>query len=434
MRQIPDSDEVSVMSGGISRRTVLRGLGVTMALPWLESLPAWGTSPHNAGPFPKRFAVMFMGNGISGNHWWARGLGDEMSLGRSLAPLLPLKRKITVINGLFNKPAVGRGIHPAQTGNLLSGVPIRKGPVVRSGITVDQVLANGVGRETPRSSLVLACEPPVTGSHETKYSMVYSSHISWQRADSPIPNEVSPALAFDSLFRNRGALRHLSILDRVRDRAASLRRSVSSRDTIVLDEYLTSVRELETRVERMRPAFTMERPRRGLPEDLREHTRLMCDIIALALQTDTTRIATLLLARDVSSLRYPFLDVRDDHHSASHDDLSDGYERIVRFHVTQLAYLAGRLDAMKEGGRTVLDNCCVLWLSNMWSGWKHDNMKLPVVLAGGLGGTLETGRALNYLYAGDENRKLCSLYLSIMDRMGVTLERFGDATTRLAGL
>jgi hypothetical protein len=428
---------------GLSRRTVLRGVGVAMALPWLESLPAWGAT------FPKRFAVLFMGNGINGNHWWAKGSGAEMRLGKSLAPLEPLKSKINVINGLFNQPAVGMGIHPGQTGNLLSGVPIQKGPSVRSGITVDQVLANRLAQETPQASLVLACEHPMTGFHETNFSMKYSSHISWQSADSPAPNEVYPSLAFDSLFENRGSLRDQSILDRVKERAESLARTVSSTDKVKLDEYLTSVREVETRVERMRDAkdkaddlawhnggtvFTMERPQNGLPEDLREHTRLMCDIIALAFQTDKTRIASLLLARDLSSLHYPFLDVRDGHHAASHDDLSDGYERISRFHVSQLAYLAGKLDAMPEGEGSVLDNSCLLWLSNMWSGWKHDNMKLPVVTAGSLGGTLVTGRSLDYLNAGDDRRKLCSLYLSIMDRMGVTLDRFGDADTHLAGL
>jgi hypothetical protein len=160
----------------------------------------------------------------------------------------------------------------------------------------------------------------------------------------------------------------------------------------------------------------------------------MCDIIALAFQSDKTRVASLLLCRDLSSLYYPFLDVREGHHSASHNDLSEGYERISRFHLSQLAYLATRLDAMPEGEGTVLDHSCLLFLSNMWSGWKHDNMKLPVVTAGGLGGTLETGRTLEYLYAGDDNRKLCSLYLSLMDRMGVRLDRFGDSETRLAGL
>jgi hypothetical protein len=160
----------------------------------------------------------------------------------------------------------------------------------------------------------------------------------------------------------------------------------------------------------------------------------MRDIIALAFQTDKTRVASLLLCRDLSSLYYPFLDVCDGHHSASHNDLSDGYERICRFHLGQLAYLAQKLDSMPEGEGTVLDNSCLLFLSNMWSGWKHDNMKLPVVTAGGLGGALQTGRALDYLYAGDDNRKLCSLYLSIMDKMGVPLPHFGDANTRLANL
>ena len=166
----------------------------------------------------------------------------------------------------------------------------------------------------------------------------------------------------------------------------------------------------------------------GLPEDIREHMRLMCDIVALAFQTDKTRVATLLLCRDLSGLFYPFLDVRDAHHPASHDDLSDGYERVSRYYCSQLAYLAGRLDAMPEGEGTVLDNSCLLFLSNMWSGNKHDNTKLPVLTVGGLGGTLETGRVLDYFDTGDDNRSVCSLYLSLMDRMGVKLDRFGDAT------
>jgi Protein of unknown function (DUF1552) len=443
----------------VSRRVVLRGAGVAMALPWLESVNVWGAAAEtsaaaNGGAsaavaFPKRFAVMFMGNGINGNHWWAKGQGDQMKLGKTLEPLEPVKKKINVINGLFNKPAVGMGIHPGQTGNLLSGVPIQKGAIIHGGISMDQVLANRVGQETAQPSLVLACEQPMTGYHETNFSMAYSSHISWQSADSPVPNELYPSLAFDSLFENRGSLRNQSILDRVKERAEKLSSKVSASDQGKLDEYLTSVREVEKRIERMRaekdkaeerandrgrPLLTMQRPDNGLPEDLREHARLMCDIIALAFQTDKTRIVSLLLARDLSSLYYPFLDVREGHHSASHNDLSDGYERISRFHLSQLAYLATKLDAMPEGEGTVLDNCCLMWLSNMWAGWKHDNMKVPVVLVGGLGGALETGRSLDYLPAGDDNRKLCSLYLSIMDRMGVKLNHFGDAETRLAGL
>jgi hypothetical protein len=409
-------------------------------------MPAFGATTAAA---PKRLAVIFMGNGINGNHWWAKGSGAEMKLSKSLEPLEPVKKKINVINGLFNQPAVGKGIHPGQTGNLLSGVPIQKGAIVRGGITFDQVLANQIGQDTAQSSLVLAIEQPMTGYHETNFSMAYSSHISWYSAESPVPNELYPSLAFDSLFENRGSLRNQSILDRVRDRAQEISAKVSSTDRNKIDEYLTSVREVERRIEGMRkekeradaraaktgqPALTMQRPENGLPEDLREHSRLMVEIMAMAFQTDRTRIATLLLSRDLSGLYYPFLEVRGDHHSASHDDLSDGYERITRFHLTSFANLAKKLDAMPEGEGTVLDNCCLMFLSNMWAGWKHDNMKLPVVLAGGLGGTLETGRALDYLYDGDDNRKVCSLYLSLMDRFGVKLDRFGDAETRLAKL
>ena len=432
-------------SGRISRRAVLRGAGVTIALPWLESFPALGNTVSSSA-FPKRFGVLFMGNGVNENHWSAEGSGAAMKLSKTLSVLEPLKQKINVIDGLFNKAATGQGIHPAQTGSLLSGAQIKKGAIIRSGISVDQMIASRVGQDTPQSSIVLACEQPMTGYHETNFSMAYSSHISWRTADSPIPVEVYPSLAFDNLFENRGSLRNISILDRAKDRAEALSRKISSGDKVKLDEYLTSVREVEKRVQGLRkkgqdaakpqsePTATMERPANGLPDDLRDHTRLMCDLIAIAFQTDRTRVASLLLARDLSALYYPFLEVKKGHHSASHYNDSPEYERISRFHLSQFAYLAEKLDNMPEGEGSVLDNSCLMFLSNMWVGRTHDNSRLPVVLAGGLGGALETGRTLNYLPSCDEDRKMCSLYLSIMDRMGVRLERFGDADNRLRSL
>ncbi len=436
----------------ISRRTFLRGVGVAMALPWLESIAVWGGDAAKDGApglLPRRFAALFMGNGINSQHWWAKGSGADMELGKSLQPMAPLKTKMNFITGLFNKHATGVGIHPGQTGNILSGASLQRGAVLKGDISMDQVLANHLGQETVQPSMVLGCEQPITGYHETNFSMAYSSHISWQNATSPVPMEVYPSLAFDSLFDNRGSRRNQSILDRVRDEAARLSRRVSRGDKAKLDEYLTSVREVETRIERVRArketaearardhgrtAFTMPRPDNGLPEDIREHMRLMCDIVALGFQTDKTRVATLLLCRDLSGLFYPFLDVRTAHHPASHDDQSDAYERVSRYYCGQLAYLASRLEAMPEGEGTVLDNSCLLFISSMWSGSKHDSSKVPVLLAGGLGGTLETGRVLDYTDQGDDNRKLCSLYLSIMDRMDVRLERFGDADSRLAGI
>ena len=419
-----------------------------MALPWLESLDALADTAAPAA-FPKRFGVVFLGCGVNEDHWSAEGAGAAMKLSKTLEPLEPLKQKINIIDGLYVKALTGQGIHPGQTGSLLSGAHISKGAIIHSGISVDQVIANHVGSDTPQPSIVLACDQPMTGYHETNFSLAYSSHISWQTPDSPVPVEVYPSLAWDNLFDNRGSLLNVSILDRVKDRVEKLNRRVSSPDKSKLDEYLTSVREVEKRVESVRKtkdhaddaararntvAATMERPANGLPEDLRDHARLMCDIIAIAFQTNQTRVASLIISRDLSAMYYPFLDVKDGHHAASHNNNSDAYERIARFHVSQYAYLASKLDSMQEGDGTVLDHTCLMFLSNLWIGRKHDNFRLPLVLAGGLGGTLETGRTLNYLNAGEDNRKMCSLYLSLMDRFGVKLEQFGDARERLESL
>jgi len=444
------ADQSNSSPARISRRAILRGVGVTMALPWLESFAAKASTVGvGADAFPKRFAVVFLGCGVNEDHWGSEGSGPEMKLSKSLSPLEPLKSKINVIHGLFNKGATGLGIHPPQTGSLLTGATLTKGPVLHSGVSVDQMIANRVGQETLQPSLALACEQPITGFHETNFSLAYSSHISWQSPDSPVPNEIYPSLAFDMLFENRGSLLNLSILDRVKERAERLSRKISSSDNAKLDEFMTSVREVEKRVDGMRkakdkaddlarlqsrPVWSMERPANGLPEDLREHAKLMLDLIAIAFQTDKTRVATLLISRDLSAMYYPFLDVRQAHHGASHANNNDEYERITRWHVSQFAYLASKLDSMPEGAGTVLDNSCLMFLSNLWIGRTHDNSRLPMALAGGLGATLRTGRTLDYVNAGEGDRKACSLYLSLMDRMGIKLDRFGDADTRLEDL
>lgn len=432
----------------LSRRTVLRGAGCTVALPWLESMSAYADTPP-ASAFPKRFGVVFLGNGINEDHWGASGEGAAMRLSKTLEPLEPLKHKLNVIEGLYVKALTGQGIHPGQTGSLLSGAKIARGAVIHSGISVDQMIASKIGEDTAQSSIVLACEQPMTGYHETNFSMAYSSHISWQSPDSPVPVEVYPSQAWDNLFDNRGSLLNISVLDRVKDRATALTREISSSDKSKLDEYLTSVREVEKRVEGMRKeklgaddaakgrnkvAEHMDRPANGLPEDLREHAKLMCDLIAIAFQTDKTRVASLLISRDLSAMYYPFLNVKEGHHAASHANNNDGYERIARFHVSQYAYLASKLDSMKEGEGTVLDNTCLMFLSNLWIGRKHDNFRLPLLLTGGLGGTLKTGRVLDYLQDKPDNRKMCSLYLSLLDRFGINVKEFGDSTTRLERL
>jgi len=436
----------------IARRAILRGAGVTMALPFLESfaeMSARAATTNGAMVLPKRFGVVFLGCGVNEDHWSSEGSGADMKLSKSLSPLEPLKSKINVVHGLYNKGAMGLGIHPPQTGSLLTGAKLEKGATIHSGVSIDQVIAKTYGDDTLQSSLVLACEQPITGFHESNFSLAYSSHISWESPESPVPNECYPALAFDMLFENRGSLVNISILDRVKERADRLSRRISSDDNAKLDEYMTSVREVEKRVEGMRkaqdkaadaaktkskPVWAMERPANGLPADLRDHTKLMCDLIAIAFQTDKTRVASLIISRDLSAMYYPFLDVKEGHHGASHNNNSDSYEKITRFHVEQYAYLASKLDSMKEGDGTVLDNSCLMFISNLWIGRTHNNSRLPLVLAGGLGGALKTGRTLDYLKAGDDNRKVCSLYLSLLDRYGIKLDHFGDAEARLENI
>ena len=279
--------------------------------------------------------------------------------------------------------------------------------------------------------------------------MAYSSHISWQSATSPVPMEVYPSLAFDSLFDNRGSLRNLSILDRVREEADGLSRRVGAADRAKLDEYLTSVRDVEKRAVAMRDARGVGRrpgpgprppPRRHAPARRRPprgHPRAH----AADVRPDRPRLpdrhgpgsppCCSAATSRASSIRSSTSATA--HHGASHDDTSDAYARVTRFYVEQFAYLAARLDAMPEGDGTVLDHSCLLFTNSLLSGSKHDATRVPLLLAGGLGGTLETGRVLDYRGRDDDERKLCSLYLGIMDRMGVALDRFGDADERLAG-
>ncbi len=424
----------------VSRRVVLQGLGISVALPWLESrqLLADVAAPAAAPAQPQRFACLFIGDGISPPQWWAKGNGAEMELGESLAALAPHKEKINVLQGLYN-PQAGGG-HAKCTGNILSGQALARGRVIRGAVSMDQKLARHLEDATAVPSLVLGCEQPVSGFHESEYSMVYASHISWSNPDSPLPIELYPAQAFDSLFGGQTGTLRTSILDEVLEQAGDLRRQVSRADQAKVDEYLSSVRETEQRLQRLNRLAAEEsalvegrqRPPAGQPKDFREYGRLMCDVIALAFQADRTRIATLLMSRDLSGQVYPFLNIRDDHHSYSHSNTGPEYQSIVKCHVEQYAYLVDRLSRMPEGEGTVLDNSCIMFVSEHWNA--HNADQVPLVLAGGLGGTLQTGRTLDYLKSGNDKRKLCSLYLTLMDRMGLELPEFGDSRERLAGI
>ncbi|HWG44283.1 MAG TPA: DUF1552 domain-containing protein [Gemmataceae bacterium] len=427
----------------LTRRMVLRGLGVTMALPWLESLTVWGDEPvkGRASTAPVRLAVLFAGNGFHGKEWRAKGEGRRMELGKALQPLEPFKEKLLFLRGLYNAEAGKGGIHSAQTGNLLTGSPLEGGGGIRSGVSVDQLLAQKVGQETKVPSLVLGCEPSISALHKG-YSMIYSSHISWSSPTTATPLELYPALAFDRLFRDDVSKGDASVLDLVREEARGLSQRISYTDRAKLNEYLASVREVEQRIQQAgkqgrlqgwRPTLdkpNLPRPADGIPQDIDQHMRLMCDILVLAFQTDTTRLCTLKLNNDHSSQRFPHLGVDYMiHHLLSHTDNAD-WLKVNQFFTQQVAYIAAKLDKIQEGERTALDNTMILYLSSMRHGASHDCSQLPVVLVGRGGGKVSTGRTLDYL--GKPNRKMCSLYLAMMDKMGVRLEQFGDSRERLA--
>src|SRR5947199_731602 len=280
----------------LTRRTFLRGLGVTMALPWFESLPVWGDEPRankRASEAPVRLAVLFAGNGFHSKEWWAKGEGKNMELGQVLAPLHNHREKMLFVRGLFNAEAQKGNIHSSQTGNLLSGAPLASGGEIRSGTSVDQLLAQAYGRSTKVPSLVLACEKSNPSVHKN-YSMLYSSHISWTSPTTPTPLELYPALAFDRLFKDEVQRGDKSVLDAVLADATDLRRQISTTDQRKLDEYLDSVRDVEQRIEKAgqkgelqgwRPTLAkpnIPRPAEGIPQNVAEHMRLMCDILVLA--------------------------------------------------------------------------------------------------------------------------------------------------------
>ena len=427
-----------------SRRTFLRGVGVTMALPWMESRNVWGDEPpvaiRPASEAPVRMAVLFSGNGFHSKEWWAKGKGKAMELGRVLAPLTDFRENMLFIRGLYNAEALKGNIHSSQTGNLLSGAPLASGGDIRSGTSIDQLLAQQYGRSTKVPSLVLGCEKSNPSVHKN-YSMLYSSHISWSSPTTPTPLELYPALAFDRLFKDEISRGDRSVLDAVQSDANDFRRHISATDQRKLDEYFDSVREVELRIENAgkkgemqgwRPTLSapnIPRPADGIPQDIAEHMRLMSDILVLAFQTDTTRLCTLKLNNDHSSLRFPNLGVDYMiHHLLSHSDTAD-WLKVNQFFLEQLAYIARKLDGIQEGDRTLLDNSMVLFCSSMLTG-NHDANELPVVLLGGAGGRIQGGRVLDYKEKPD--RQMCRLYLSMMDKMDLRLPQFGDATEALA--
>ena len=441
-----------------SRRRFLRGAGVALALPWFESLPlraATDGSQADPNKPPLRFGLVYFSNGVEPIHWWAKGQGAAMEIGPALKPMEPHKQDFCFLKGLFNQQAVlSSSPHLGRMPNMLSGATVSLDPSdIRCGETMDQVMAKRIGDRTPVPSLALGIEPNELRL-EDGVSMIYGSCISWASDTKPATKEIYPARTFDQLVGDgKGRQLDRSILDAVLEQAHGLEGKVSRSDGRKLDEYLESVRDIEKRIERAsseerlegwRPSLDkpdMERPPTDLPQDIPQHMKLMLDLVVLAFQMDKTRIATLMLNNDLSQMNFGFIPGVE---GALHLDLTHNgktpereamYLRTNQFHLEQFAYIVDRMKKIDEGnGTTLLDNSMMIGCSNLFDGDSHSADEMPILLAGKGGGTIQPGRVLEYHENAPDDKRACSLHLSLMDRMGVDLDRFGDTEKRLANL
>lgn len=437
----------------IPRRTFLRGLGASLALPMLEAMVpparAIAAASSAAGTAPVRMAFIYIPNGAHMDDWTPQQVGADFELPRTLDPLAELRPDLQVLSGLSHKRAFangdGAGDHARASATFLTGCQARKtsGSDIRVGISVDQVAAAQVGRATRLPSLELSCDKGRdAGSCDSGYACAYQFHISWRGESTPNPVEVDPRHVFERLFgsglgdASRDRYRR-SILDFVQEDARDLRRHLGQTDQRKLDEYLTSVRELEVRIENAgRMASTMpdfSKPT-GIPPSYEQHIRLMFDALALAFQTDTTRVATFMLAHDGSNRAYPFLGVPEGHHDLSHHEgrleRKQKIAKINRFHIEQFAYFLKQLKSMPEGQGNVLDNSMIVYGSGIADGNSHNHNDLPVLLAGRGRGQLNPGRHVRF----EGRPPMTNLFLSMLDRMGAPVDQLGDSTGRLENI
>jgi hypothetical protein len=452
----------------IARRTFLRGTGVMLGLPLLEAmgkvLPA--SSPRAAASTtlrpeiqaPVRMACIYFPNGVWEKTWFPDKPGDDYSLPFALEPLARHKRDMLVFSGLDKAASHSGDGHYAKTANFLTGLAVKKTPgkdISVGGVSIDQLCAQKVGRFTPLPSMELGVDEVVSGiDTNVGYTRLYGCYISWQSPTMPVAREINPRFAYQRLFgvlrSSRGSAAEArrasddhALLDLVFDDAKRLRENLGRDDKFKLDEYLDSVRDVERRLD----FFSKPDPRewhppgatpelaapKGVPGDHQQHVRLMLDLIALAFQTDSTRIGTFMFANDVSPKNFAQLipGTNGSHHEFSHHQNNpekyEPYSRINRWHAEQLAYFLDKLRAVREGERTLLENSMVLFGSSMSDGNRHDPANLPIILAGRAGGKIDSGRYI----ACPKNTPLCNLYVSMLDRMGTPVERFGDSNASL---
>lgn len=449
------------MNERISRRAVLRGLGVTMALPWFESISAaagrvvsWSGAESAAQPV--RLGYIFMPNGVNYDAWApvAGASEAEYALSPTLEALAPVRQHFNIITGLTLHKARangdGPGDHARSSASFLTGSQARKtaGNDIRIGVSIDQVAAGALGRHTRLPSIELGCEHgPSAGGCDSGYSCAYSNNISWRDESTPMAKVIDPAAAFERLFGDATQAaaakerlsRRQSILDFVLEDSKSLAQRLGSSDRRKLDQFQTSVREIEQRINRARaesqpPKLPDVKAPEGIPARLSEHIDLMFDMLLLAFQTDTTRIGTLMLAGDGSNRAFPEIGIKEGHHHLSHhqnnEEMIEKIRRIDRYYVERFGRFLQRLAETPEGDGSLLDNSLILFGGGISDGNRHNHEDLPILLAGRGGRTpdgepaIPTGRLIRT----PRETPLCNLYLSMLDRAGCPKESFGDST------
>ena len=431
----------------LSRRATLKGLGATIALPFLEAMLPRTIAASAATEFPRRMAVLYVANGVIMDQWRPKEGGKEFDLPRILKPLEPYKSDMLILSELACERARGGGAHACTMPAYLTGVPIKKtlGADIQAAVSMDQVAAAQIGGATRYPSLELGCEyGQQDGYCDTGYTCVYQTNLSWRTPNTPAPKEINPRIVFDRLFGGRNAretseaqaqleVNRLSILDFVREQASDLNRALGVADRRRIDEYLTSVREIERQIKQppyeLDPKVSkgMARPT-TIPAKFADHFRLMADLLVLAFQTDVTRISTLVLGNEGTRRAFPELGFTEEHHGVSHHGnnpvMIEKHAKINHHQVEQLAYFLGKMKSVKEGDGTLLDNSMILYGSGHSDGNRHAHTNLPVLLFGKGGGTINPGRHVVY----PARTPLCNLYMSFFERLGVQAERFGDST------
>ncbi|MEI7986081.1 MAG: DUF1552 domain-containing protein [Armatimonadota bacterium] len=441
----------------LNRRTFLKGLGTLMALPVLEGMAplAYASGSGAIAANPTRMAFVFVPNGINMAEWTPKAAG-ALQMTPILQPLAELQKDISILTGLSQQNAFalgdGPGDHARSTAAWLTGVHPRKtaGADIKNGISVDQVAAQAIGNKTRFASLEIGCERSgLAGDCDSGYSCAYSSNISWKSENTPIPKEVNPRLVFERLFGSgaqseeqesmaRRDLFNKSILDFVMEDAANLKSRLGKRDQMKMEEYFTAVRDIENRLTRFENQAKLEaaagvgRPK-GIPGDFGDHIRLMGDMMVLAFQADLTRVATFMFANDGSNRSYAQIGVSDGHHDISHHgqqaDKLDKKKAIDTYHIQQLAYVLKRMKSIKEGDSTLLDNTLLVYGAGISDGNAHNHNNLPILLAGH-GGGYKSGQHVVY----DDHTPLNNLFITMLDRVGVRVDKLGDSNGKLNGL